>query len=323
MQLFVPETFAQTPPQPVGQTGSWTVTFADEFNGSSLDTSIWATSRGPTSPGYGDPYNPSSEDQYYLANNVSVTNGNLVFTIQKQTTNGYPYSSGMVQSGRNFSFPYGYVETRIKVPGSTLGTWPAFWTVDAPVDDHWPPEIDIFEFGLTADKKRPAFNYHWGTNSNHQQSGMVNYGTTGTDYTQDYHVYGMYWDASRIQVYVDGQPGPSYTNATNITKQNQYIILNLAVLKGATPPSGTQMLVDYVRVWKKGVTTTTTPTVSPTPLPKSGDADGDGKVDGVDYLAWLNHYNQNTTNGTRDGDFNESGKVDGQDFVIWLMNYGK
>jgi hypothetical protein len=54
-----------------------------------------------------------------------------------------------------------------------------------------------------------------------------------------------------------------------------------------------------------------------------GDANGDGKVDGIDFVAWLNHYNQNTANGARDGDFNLSGKVDGVDFVIWLNNYGR
>ncbi len=59
-----------------------------------------------------------------------------------------------------------------------------------------------------------------------------------------------------------------------------------------------------------------------TPSSKSGDANGDNKVDGVDYVVWLNHYNQNVT-GATSGDFNNSGKVDGVDYVIWLNNYGK
>ena len=52
-----------------------------------------------------------------------------------------------------------------------------------------------------------------------------------------------------------------------------------------------------------------------------GDADSDGKVDGVDYVIWLNHYDQITGNGASDGDFNGDGKVDGIDYVIWLNNY--
>ncbi|QHN42379.1 family 16 glycosylhydrolase [Candidatus Mycosynbacter amalyticus] len=233
-------------PLPVGIGGSWSLIMRDEFDGSSL-ASQWATQRGP-SYSYGDPYNASIEDAYYVANNPKVQNGSLVLTLNQGATNGYPYSSGMVQNGRSWSYKYGYIEARIKVPGNT-GVWPAFWTLPAPVDSTWPPEIDIFEFGLSS-QTRPSFNYHYGTSSNHQQSGLTVYGNSGTDYTQDFHTYGMLWTANKIQVYLDGQPGPSYTNAANITSISQYIIFNLALKKGYTVPSGTAMYVDYVRVWQ-------------------------------------------------------------------------
>ncbi|MBI3980843.1 hypothetical protein HY345_02495 [Candidatus Microgenomates bacterium] len=54
---------------------------------------------------------------------------------------------------------------------------------------------------------------------------------------------------------------------------------------------------------------------------KPGDANGDGKVDGVDYVIWLNHYNQNTDKGVSEGDFNKDDKVDGLDYVIWVNNF--
>ena len=60
---------------------------------------------------------------------------------------------------------------------------------------------------------------------------------------------------------------------------------------------------------------------TPTPVPKPGDANGDGKVDGQDYIIWLNNYNQTTVNGASDGDFNQDEKVDGLDYIIWLNNY--
>ena len=63
------------------------------------------------------------------------------------------------------------------------------------------------------------------------------------------------------------------------------------------------------------------PTPTSTPTPKPGDANGDGIVDGLDYIIWLNHYNQSTGNGASDGDFNGNGKVDGLDYVIWLTKY--
>jgi len=69
---------------------------------------------------------------------------------------------------------------------------------------------------------------------------------------------------------------------------------------------------------------TNTPTNFATPTPTSipGDANGDGLVDGIDYIIWLNNYNQSTGNGPADGDFNSSGFVDGVDYIIWLNNYG-
>ena len=53
-----------------------------------------------------------------------------------------------------------------------------------------------------------------------------------------------------------------------------------------------------------------------------GDANSDSRVDGIDYVIWLNHYNQQTT-GASSGDFNNNGFVDGLDYVIWLNNYNK
>jgi len=64
--------------------------------------------------------------------------------------------------------------------------------------------------------------------------------------------------------------------------------------------------------------TSVTPTATPTST--AGDANGDGRVDGVDYVIWLTHYNQNVS-GANNGDFNNSGNVDGADYVIWLTNY--
>lgn len=68
-------------------------------------------------------------------------------------------------------------------------------------------------------------------------------------------------------------------------------------------------------------TNTPAPTATPAPLP--GDANGDGKVDGLDYVRWLNNYNRTTTAGASAGDFNGDGEVDGLDYVRWLNNYGR
>ncbi len=62
-------------------------------------------------------------------------------------------------------------------------------------------------------------------------------------------------------------------------------------------------------------------TSSPTPTPRPGDANADGRIDGIDYIIWTNHFGQNSTNGNRDGDFDGSGRIDNLDYQIWLANY--
>src|SRR3989344_176307 len=73
-------------------------------------------------------------------------------------------------------------------------------------------------------------------------------------------------------------------------------------------------------------TRTPTPIRSPTPTPSGqlpGDANGDGRVDGVDYVIWFNHYGTNVSNGPAGGDFDRNGRVDGVDYVIWFNHYGQ
>lgn len=238
-------------PAPLGLTGSWNMIFSDEFSGSAIDTTKWSTLRGGLVWPYGDPYNPPIEDAFYKRANSTVRDGNAVLTLKKESQNGYPYTSGVIHTGNHFSYKYGYVEARVKAPKCS-GCWPAFWMLDTPVDDHWPPEIDIFEFFDSINDPHPHFNYHWADNG-HKQWGIKRYGSLSTDYTAGFHTYGLYWDANRIQVYIDGAPGPAYTDPRFITQARNYVIFNFALQKGKTPPTGQELLVDYVRVWQKAV----------------------------------------------------------------------
>lgn len=54
-----------------------------------------------------------------------------------------------------------------------------------------------------------------------------------------------------------------------------------------------------------------------------GDGNGDNKVDGLDYVVWVNNYGASTNQGSSKGDYSGNGTVDGQDYVIWVNNYGR
>ncbi len=69
---------------------------------------------------------------------------------------------------------------------------------------------------------------------------------------------------------------------------------------------------------------TTPPTTPPTPsiAPiKPGDANADGKVDGLDYVIWVDYYGVTDAYGQSEGDFNNDHNVDGLDYVVWVDNY--
>lgn len=92
----------------------------------------------------------------------------------------------------------------------------------------------------------------------------------------------------------------------------------------ATPPPGATNTPTPTRTPTPGgptATATPTPPACSSTLKNLGDANCDCRVDGADYLRWLSHYQQNTSNGYSDGDFNESGRVDGADYLIWLGHY--
>ncbi len=52
-----------------------------------------------------------------------------------------------------------------------------------------------------------------------------------------------------------------------------------------------------------------------------GDGNSDGRVDGLDYVIWVDNYGNPNVHGAHDGDFNNDEKVDGLDYVIWVDNY--
>jgi hypothetical protein len=155
-----------TPTDPRGE-----LVFSENFNSSSLNTTVWDTcypwgDEGGRSglSGSGNCYNATTgEKQLYVDDAISVSNGTLKLTAKRErvTANGktFNYTSGMIAShprrGGGFMNQYGYVEARIKVP-SGKGFWPAFWTLPFPVS--WPPEIDIVE--VLGDECNAEFHLH-------------------------------------------------------------------------------------------------------------------------------------------------------------------
>lgn len=193
------------------------------------------------------PWGGVSEKRHVGASHVSVAGGALhlsatpdSLTADNGTT--YPYTSGVVNSEKGYSFLYGFAEARIAVP-EEAEWWPAWWMC-AP--NHWPPEIDIAEFfGTSYGKLGATANTHWDDGNGHQQNNPTSYGAAV--HTDEYHTYGMLWESGSLQFFCDGQAGPRITQG--VPNEAMYFIFNLALHKDGTPAAAT-MKVDYVRVWK-------------------------------------------------------------------------
>jgi autotransporter-associated beta strand protein len=230
---------------------TWGLLHADEFGGTSVDTQKWITQY---------PWGPThNHDAYALPQNLSVANGVLTETAKRETApDGKPFTTGVISSGYDKMYQYGYAEARIKLP-TTPGSWPAFWGLYY----GWPPESDIMEFPIftSGDTLQDYYiSYHYTNDSgNAAYGGWADPGSAG-NLTTSFHTYGMEWTSTYIKYYFDGAVMRTVTDTAAIADlQSMYLILNYAV-GGSWPgtPDTTQWpvgatdttQVDYVRVWK-------------------------------------------------------------------------
>src|SRR2546430_8320393 len=137
--------------------------FADDFNGSALDTMKWS---------YNYPWGHTHNHRAYMNENQAIVGGGQLdlqaiaqrdpAAPQPTTSGGVTYSldytSGAVNTSGKLNFTYGYMEARIKM-ANVEGTWPAFWTLQ----NGWPPEIDVMEFPRGASNSATQWwaNYHY------------------------------------------------------------------------------------------------------------------------------------------------------------------
>lgn len=222
--------------------------WSDEFNGSSVNTANWNFETGT---------GQNNEKEYYQAANATEGGGNLIITAKKQAVGGMQYTSARLNTQNKFSVQYGRIEARIKLP-NVAGMWPAFWMLGNSISTlGWPQcgEIDIMEQANTNNTIYGTI--HWYNN------GHVQYGQQTTTTLGDYHLYAVEWDNTGIRWYVDSKLYCTANTANNINNTGAFnagkffIILNLAVggdFTGGVAINNnalpTQMLVDYVRVYK-------------------------------------------------------------------------
>jgi beta-glucanase (GH16 family) len=219
-----------------------TVLFEDRFDGTTLDRSKWRPNwLAPNDAAITKPVN-SNEQSCYDPAQVSVGGGVLhLRAVARLCTanNGitYPYASGLVETAHDFTFTFGRVEARLWLPPGSgpIQNWPAFWTNGTgqfPVTG----ELDVFE-GLEG---RACWHFH-------SLAGAPG-GCASPANPSGWHTFAADWQPGSVTYFYDGVQVGRITSG--ITAAPMYLVLNLGVSSGISPPVTlpSEVLVDYVRV---------------------------------------------------------------------------
>ncbi len=161
-----------------------------------------------------------------------------------------------------FGQTYGYFEVTARLPKGR-GLWPAFWLL--PVDQSWPPEIDIAEI-LGHDTTIAYQSIHttdkaWVAS----QPGSYNGSTTtqnshaASDLSAGFHRYAVDWTPSRITFYLDDVVTAERPTPSDMHKPF-YLIVNLAVGDRGSWPGPTDartrfpasLSIRSIRIWSPG-----------------------------------------------------------------------
>ncbi|MCF8371191.1 MAG: family 16 glycosylhydrolase [Bacteroidales bacterium] len=199
----------------------WVLVFEDNFDGDSLDLTKWKESSGR-----GSLITSPNQDVQTLRNAI-VENGilNLIakpehvkdLVITWKDTNeilsdGLPnyrwfdYTAALIMPIKKF--PYGYFEASCKIPAGK-GIWPAMWEYGAYQDEYnntIEQELDVFEF---CEGKTKIIR----TNIHHDGD-VCPAKYRGTDYSKDFHTFGLLWEPYMLEWYVDGELIRRYSRYT-------------------------------------------------------------------------------------------------------------
>ena len=253
LEALEPRRLYSTSPIP----GNWDLQWSDEFNARPA-TPTWVTKLWGTTHFGGELEN-------YTPNNVTASNGILNLTAKQETSNGFPYTSGLIDTGGDFatggpnlpglSFKYGYVEARMKLTKGS-GLWPALWMMPTPYANgtyhDGDGEIDIMEQVGTDPTRTEGHLHHNGAVGRSYD--------THQDLSAAFHTYGLDWQPDHLTWYFDG--APFFTVTANVPNVPEYLIFNLAVGDANSWPGAPDastvfpatMQVDYVRLYQPSTT---------------------------------------------------------------------
>lgn len=200
----------------------YSYTWGDEFNASSLDTTVWSF-KGV------DTYGVASDTKMLTDENcITENDGSLhLKTIKYSDPDNASVifaSPWSITTAKSMNYKYGYLEMRAKIP-VVQGSWCSFWLTSGKLNGTPSPygvEVDVFEvqsLNLTpnlhkwydstgsniidvAYNSSPASKYHDLTSS----SKKIKKYSASESFKDSYHLIGFEWTPLKLVMYVDNVP---------------------------------------------------------------------------------------------------------------------
>lgn len=248
-----PTTPIVDPNTPVGSGNNDVLVWSEEFDyEGEPDSSIWRIETGNGDWGWGN-----GEVQYYQKSNFQVSDGTLKITAKKEKKGNFDYTSGRMKTQGNYSFKYGKMEVKAKLPASQ-GTWPAIWLLG---NTHsslgWPfcGEIDVME-QRGNEKSYVLGTTHWNNGSTYSPASYSKDSNDVVNLDSEWHIYTMDWTENYIKISVDDDDYYRINLNDNLPFYSPFfIIVNVAMggtLGGSIDPNFTEdfMEIDYIRVYQ-------------------------------------------------------------------------
>lgn len=154
-----------------------------------------------------DSFVPSAGIQTFTSDSVAIS-GKDYLTITTDKTSSTSFESGQVDTYNKVHFQYCTVTARIKIPNTTTGLVPTFYTQGVNTSKVWPynGEIDIMKVGQGNASATGSGNER-AVSGIHYVNGDGNYYSNtgsrdcGTDLSSNYYIYTLDWTPTTITTF--------------------------------------------------------------------------------------------------------------------------
>jgi len=268
----IPSPFEPDPYDPVIP-DRYKLVWAEEFRKPGKpDENIWTFEEG---------FVRNRELQFYQSDNTIIKDGRLVIEGRRELVANpshdphsdnwrenrqyAEYTSSSIRSDNGFTFQYGIMEVRARIDTS-MGSWPAIWTLGQ--ERRWPEngELDIMEFYRINGIPTILANAAWKGDGRQpiwdsEKIPLDHFLERDPEWPGKFHIWKMNWTEESIRIYLNEKllneinlDEATYPDGFNPFRQPHHILLNLALGSNGGDPSETDFPisyeVDYVRIYQ-------------------------------------------------------------------------